>query len=862
MKKLLSFAFTLLAVSIGFSQSLTVGAPANTGGTTTSRAPNGTTAHTALRGHIIITAAEMSSISAGTTFTGLGFLYFAGASTAATGNIKFYLENTSDVTNTKSLTWSTAIASMTQVCNGSYTIPAVAGPTNIATTSTFTYTGGGLYVAYDYLGSTFATTAASYYCEYLAVPGGTKVEPSATTTPPATLVGSSNWRPEIQFTFANPYTNNMAVDGVFAGKGQDNLLLGTTQVVAASVKNISSVALTNVPVSLSITGANPYTATQTVASIAAGATASVNFTAVPKTNTGVQTVVVSVPPDQQTSNDSFTLTQNIYCDTVGYAFGNTITGGLGYNTGTGIFANLLVLPAGGPKYIKTVIPTLATGTELVGNTIKGVLLNTTGLIIDSTASHTIVTANLGQPVPLAFINGSVNHAGDSVYYGFRQVANATTGYFPLATQELTGTIVPADLFCGFATNGGGYANFTQYGVAMMAAKISAVKLTTNAINGGICQATPLNLSVAGGYPTYTFSTNGSVAQTGAGTTYSYTPTATTTAQVQTTIGTCTYTDTKTVTQIAPVTSSISHGLCPGSNYNFNGLIINSAGTYIDTVPSYIGCDSIITLTVTNISSVTNNISASICQGTTYAFGGQNLSAAGAYADTLPTSAGCDSIINLTLSVNMPSSASVTKTLCAASYQFGGQNLTTSGTYTNTLTNAAGCDSVITLSLTLNPVVSVTVAQSGSILTATATPATATLQWVSCPALTPIAGATASTFQPTTVVGNYAVVAVGTAGCGDTSTCTTIDMTGMDELDLSATIILYPNPSVDVVHVASSASPIVGYKVYDVIGRTVLNTTIEGGSTEVKFSVDGFDNGMYKIEVYTQENTITKTFVKK
>lgn len=863
MKKITLFLIVFLGVFTAQSQpNSIVGAPANTNGTTAQRAPNGTSAHTTLRAHIIITAAEMASIPSGTVFNGLGFLYAAAANVPATGNIQFYLENTTDVVNNKSTTWSTAISTMTSVYNGAYTIPSASLQTNVPTSTPFTYTGGGLYVAYDYVGSTFATTSATYYCEYLAVPGGTKVAVSATTTAPTVLNLTSAYRPEIQFSFANPYTNNLAVKGLFPRTGKHNLLLGNTQNVETVISNLSSVALTNVPVSLGVTGANAYTSSQTIASIAPGADVTVNFAGVPIGITGTQTVTITLPADQQTSNDTYSLTQDIFCDSVGYSFGNTISSGLGYDTGTGILANLLVVPAGAPVYVNKVVPVIATGVASTGNTIKGVLLNSAGVIIDSTANYTIVAADLGQPVSLKFINGGINVAGDSVYYGFRQNANTVTGYFPLATQDLSG-FVPVDLFCGFGAYGGSYANYTTFGVSMMSAILNSVDLTTNAINGGICQATPLNLSVASSTtPSVSFITDGTVAQTGALTTYSYTPTATTTAKVQKTIGSCTYADSAVITQIAPVNAAVSFGLCPGSNYNFNGTIITTAGTYVDTIPSSIGCDSIITLTVSNISSVTNSVSASICQGASYAFGGQNLTTAGTYVDTLQSSAGCDSIVTLTLGVNMPSASTLIKDICGTNYQFGGQNLTASGTYTNTLTNAAGCDSVVTLQLTLSAPASVTVAQAGSILTATSTPSTATLQWVDCPGFTPVTGATSATFQPTTVIGSYAVIATTPAGCTDTSTCFAIDMTGIDELDLASTIKLYPNPTVDLVFAVSDASPIVGYKVYDMTGRAILTSTIEGGATQIEFSVAGFENGMYKLELYTNQNTITKTFVKK
>ena len=65
--------------------------------------------------------------------------------------------------------------------------------------------------------------------------------------------------------------------------------------------------------------------------------------------------------------------------------------------------------------------------------------------------------------------------------------------------------------------------------------------------------------------------------------------------------------------------------------------------------------------------------------------------------------GCDTVITLNLTVNQPSSSSISQTICSPNtYSFNGQSYSTTGTYTATLTNAAGCDSVVTLNLTVNP----------------------------------------------------------------------------------------------------------------------------------------------------------------
>ncbi len=101
--------------------------------------------------------------------------------------------------------------------------------------------------------------------------------------------------------------------------------------------------------------------------------------------------------------------------------------------------------------------------------------------------------------------------------------------------------------------------------------------------------------------------------------------------------------------------------------------------------------------------ITENIS--VCGP--YTWNGNTYSQSGTFIDTLFTSVnGCDSIVaTLNLTINQPSASTVNATITEGeTYSFNGQNLTAAGTYTATLQNAAGCDSVVTLNLSVNPVV--------------------------------------------------------------------------------------------------------------------------------------------------------------
>ena len=145
-------------------------------------------------------------------------------------------------------------------------------------------------------------------------------------------------------------------------------------------------------------------------------------------------------------------------------------------------------------------------------------------------------------------------------------------------------------------------------------------------------------------------------------------------------------------------------ICEGERLLFDGNIITESGTYVQTIQTVNGCDSITTIVLTVHSIDTTHITAAICDGGSYNFFGQTLTTANTYTHTLQSVLGCDSVIALTLTVNPVYNTPVAATICdGSSYDFFGQPLTTEGTYTHTLQTVNGCDSVIALTLTVNPV---------------------------------------------------------------------------------------------------------------------------------------------------------------
>ena len=102
---------------------------------------------------------------------------------------------------------------------------------------------------------------------------------------------------------------------------------------------------------------------------------------------------------------------------------------------------------------------------------------------------------------------------------------------------------------------------------------------------------------------------------------------------------------------AVYTQEIRQTICEGTTYTENGFIANKAGTYAHTLQTVNGCDSIVILTLTVNPTYNITIDASINEGETYAENGFSESEAGTYVHTLQSEFGCDSVITLNLTVN-------------------------------------------------------------------------------------------------------------------------------------------------------------------------------------------------------------------
>ncbi|MBL4704717.1 MAG: hypothetical protein JKY54_09355, partial [Flavobacteriales bacterium] len=160
--------------------------------------------------------------------------------------------------------------------------------------------------------------------------------------------------------------------------------------------------------------------------------------------------------------------------------------------------------------------------------------------------------------------------------------------------------------------------------------------------------------------------------------------------------------------------------------------------------------------------------------------------------TLTSTSGCDSVITLNLTILNSATGIDSQTTCDSLIWIDGNTYySDNNTATfNLLGGAANsCDSLITLDLTVVSV-SATLTQVGTLLTANVTGAS--YQWLECPGMTQISGATNQSYTAV-VNGDYAVI-VTANGCSNTSGCYTVTGVGIIENNFGNGLLFYPNPT--------------------------------------------------------------------
>ncbi|HFA49098.1 MAG TPA: hypothetical protein ENJ95_08780, partial [Bacteroidetes bacterium] len=163
-------------------------------------------------------------------------------------------------------------------------------------------------------------------------------------------------------------------------------------------------------------------------------------------------------------------------------------------------------------------------------------------------------------------------------------------------------------------------------------------------------------------------------------------------------------------------TTIDSTICAGDSVEVNGQFYFDSGTYNISLTAADGCDSIVTLNLSNLPSPQPTLAdAEFCTGASATLltepgfanyiwsngvGNQNTNVVGAgtYTVTVTSENGCTGTASATVTELPVATSFVTVSACST-LVIGGADIYQPGTYFDTLTAANGCDSIITFNVT-------------------------------------------------------------------------------------------------------------------------------------------------------------------
>lgn len=273
-------------------------------------------------------------------------------------------------------------------------------------------------------------------------------------------------------------------------------------------------------------------------------------------------------------------------------------------------------------------------------------------------------------------------------------------------------------------------------------------------------------------------------------------------------------------------------ICSGSTISVGSSIYDSTGTYIDILQDINNNDSIVVTSLTVVS-VNPSVQYTAPEFVAIDPTADSYDWIDCYSENsigvntvnfTPTSAGWYAMVAITNACADTSECFyinfIDTTICQGeSVSIGTNSYSSQGVYYEELYSSINQDSIVKLSLTVNLVDTTIFLASNSIISNN-TNATS-FQWYDCNTSLNLLNENSSIFNFTSN-GSYGLI-VEENGCIDTSSCITILNVGLNDLNFKQ-IYFYPNPTKGVITFLGVINPVM-YNVYNVLGHKVQNGKI-------------------------------------
>jgi hypothetical protein len=143
-------------------------------------------------------------------------------------------------------------------------------------------------------------------------------------------------------------------------------------------------------------------------------------------------------------------------------------------------------------------------------------------------------------------------------------------------------------------------------------------------------------------------------------------------------------------------------ICMGDSIEFEGDIYKESGFYSAQYNNVEGCDSILNLDLTVFEQYEINIDMAICEGESFEIGDSSYTQEGMYEYLFSTVEGCDSLISLNLQILPAFATSIDTALEHGGGFYNGVFYDTDTSIVENYIASNGCDSIINIDIAINP----------------------------------------------------------------------------------------------------------------------------------------------------------------
>ena len=385
------------------------------------------------------------------------------------------------------ITWSSAVSvpsAMTLVHNDSLIIPNSIGAYGVnfagSGISTFTYSGNGLYVAFEYqhdstkncssIGKAMCTYGDSIVKGFQQNDSLNFPQSFGSSNPAVfeNILTANHLRPETRLG-SSDLKDSVEVANVYTLRNHSSLF-SNPEKISALIKNHTSIRqpfTSTMKVKNAYTGMELFSASSTD-SVDAGSELLITFNGWSASVNERDSITVSIAPqtgENYTFNNSFTLIQNVNNNIVSFDDNSASVSTSGFDTLSGMLLSRFSM--GGCGAVNSVQVYLTP--ESRNHIVYGVILDSSGTVID-TSSHFIPGTNDINRYHSFYFPSVPSFTNSDYYVGLVQSRDSVNGYYPVGVQY-DGTNVRSNTFYKASISGTSLSSYALPGRLMIRSEV-------------------------------------------------------------------------------------------------------------------------------------------------------------------------------------------------------------------------------------------------------------------------------------------------------------------------------------------------------------------------------------------------------